>query len=489
MWRYGLVLAVVAAALLGRAPAAHGGATTVPSYRTGSCDDGAACTWDCSLSDNENPFCADNSVCTQRVAESFTAHVVVRADDAPCGSNGGAVVEVGLRGRKADGTKFSIPSRTIDLCGVNNECGGCDGGICSCDPGCLTCDSECLCPSPPTDVCSGVQPGSCPLASIFHCEKASANFGQDELCDVAPNGERRFCEEDLVTDVATRFASWLVGGNQPLPPTVFGDLTAHFPSAADVPFADPNFFPTVLDFIDHSGEGEPGDEQPSVAHYCVKFDFLTTAKPKPIPAAVQNAQIDGGSLVVVGDCQCPRTLNSLCSVFGGGLLLVSEETPGREKLVAKWLEGPALSGGALGNPLGSGGTDYDLCMYNDNGALVAQYTVARAGDTCGTGPCWKSVGGAPGSPEHKGYRYKDKDVTADGTLRLLFKGGAAGQSKAILKGKNNAAKAQASLPLGTAAALAGSTTVTIQLVPSDASTCLSATLVPVQDTGSRYKAK
>jgi hypothetical protein len=99
------------------------------------------------------------------------------------------------------------------------------------------------------------------------------------------------------------------------------------------------------------------------------------------------------------------------------------------------------------------------------------------------------VGGDPGSPKHKGYRFKDKDVTGDGMLRLLLKGGDAGKSKAIAKGKNNLAKGQLALPLGTAAALAGASSVTVQLFPSDAP-CLSTTLsTVVQDTGGRFKAK
>ena len=75
-------------------------------------------------------------------------------------------------------------------------------------------------------------------------------------------------------------------------------------------------------------------------------------------------------------------------------------------------------------------------------------------------------------------------------LRLLLKAGDAGKSKAVAKAKNNAGKGQTALPLGTAAALAGSSGATVQLFGSDAARCLSVTLgTVVQDTGTRFKAK
>jgi hypothetical protein len=74
------------------------------------------------------------------------------------------------------------------------------------------------------------------------------------------------------------------------------------------------------------------------------------------------------------------------------------------------------------------------------------------------------------------------------SLKLL--GGAAGKSKILLKAGNNSSKAQVSMPTGIAAALAGSSSATMQIHGSGAPECLSATLgTVVKDTGSFFKAK
>jgi hypothetical protein len=89
--------------------------------------------------------------------------------------------------------------------------------------------------------------------------------------------------------------------------------------------------------------------------------------------------------------------------------------------------------------------------------------VARAGQDCGTParPCWKAI-------STTGYKYKDKDTSADGILKIIAKGGAASQGKIILLGKNNASKGQLSLPTGIAPLLLNNTKATVQVVTSDA---------------------
>ncbi|MEO8603074.1 MAG: hypothetical protein ABI629_10910 [bacterium] len=168
---------------------------------------------------------------------------------------------------------------------------------------------------------------------------------------------------------------------------------------------------------------------------------------------------------VVADCPASPDLGCATVIKGA---FSSKETAGKEKLSAKLTGGPALAQIDFGNPLAGGGTDYQLCVYSGAGALVGQLDVDRAGDTCGTKPCWNATGGAP--PSGKGYNYKDKALAADGVSKLMVKGGVAGKSKAQLKGKG------ANLPDGIAAALQSATSATIQLRGSDATQCLSATL-------------
>ena len=68
--------------------------------------------------------------------------------------------------------------------------------------------------------------------------------------------------------------------------------------------------------------------------------------------------------------------------------------------------------------------------------------------------------------------------------------GAGGKSRIVLSAANDASKGQTSLPTGIAAALADSTSVTVQIHGSDAPECFSATLsTVVKDTGNVFKAR
>jgi cysteine-rich repeat protein len=202
---------------------------------------------------------------------------------------------------------------------------------------------------------------------------------------------------------------------------------------------------------------------------------------------------DGGT--VSGDgcsasCElgCPATPDAGCvSTFAKGLLLASETVPGKEKVLAKWIKGPNLAGADFGNPLDEEGTVYVTCLYDGTGTLAATYEVSRAGALCDGKDCWKPLG-VPGTPKHQGYKYKDKGLEADGTFLLQIRG--PGAAKALLKGKNNSSMGQVSLPTGVAAALAGSSSATMQLHGSDAAVCLSVDLpTVVKDTGVQFKAK
>lgn len=490
-----LTFGFVAAMLLVRAQAAHAGATTIPEFRLGSCgaSQGApACDWDCDVElNNSPPFCQNAQSCQLDVTEAFNAHLIVRADDAPCGSAGGAVLEFALHGTKADQSEFTVPSRSINLCGVNNACGSCD-----------------------LDECTETDQ-SCPLDVIFHCELTGPNQFGPELCPNNQLGERRFCETDLKDLVG-----WLLAGKQPILAEMATDLAAQFPAATGPPVVIGGAF-ELVPLVDNSADLG----QPSIGRYCLDIGFLRDPKPVLlIPPEVALAPRTASSLVVKGGCLCgnnaldigeecddgniadgdgcdggcktetsgcPASPDPSClSSFGGCLLVANEKATGKEKLVAKWLKGPAFSAVDLGNPLNSGGSAYDVCVYDGSGGLAGSYRVDRAGATCGADPCWKNIGKPPGDPKHKGYEYKDKAASADGVLLVLLKGGEAGASKAVAKGMNNSAKGQTALPTGLAAALNGSTSATIQLHGSDAIACLSCPLSTVlKDTGALFKAK
>jgi hypothetical protein len=172
---------------------------------------------------------------------------------------------------------------------------------------------------------------------------------------------------------------------------------------------------------------------------------------------------------VVPSGKCPDTEDGGCvEGFAKAFLLVKESVPGKEKLVAKLGGGPALAQTDLGNPLmgaeGGTGTVVSLCIYDGNGDLAGELIAAGPTSTCADGAlCWKSLGSAPNDPSGpgKGYAYKDTDASTDGLQKLLYKGGDAGKSKAIVKAKGP------SLPLGIPAALQTSSQATFELLSSD----------------------
>lgn len=220
------------------------------------------------------------------------------------------------------------------------------------------------------------------------------------------------------------------------------------------------------------GGATDGDAADSVTLDVVVGDPPTpTATPEATatPTATEPAVLD-----------CPVSVDGGCVAgFAKGLLLVKEDVSGREKLIAKFLEGPALAQTDMGNPLdvaqGGSGTAYALCVYDGAGDLAGGVEVDRAGDLCDDKPCWKPIGRAPNDPSGPGvgYRYKDKVRASDSILKILYKGGDAGKSKALLVGKGS------SLPAGVAAALQTSPQVTVQLRSSDG-VCLSVDLSDIK---------
>jgi len=187
---------------------------------------------------------------------------------------------------------------------------------------------------------------------------------------------------------------------------------------------------------------------------------------------------------------CPATADLGCTTgFAKGSLLAKDGTPGRERLVVRMLQGPALTQTDLGNPLdamqGGSGTAYALCVYDDTSTLAVELQVTRAGDLCLGKPCWRPIGHAPNDPRGpgKGYRYRDRSLAADGVLSLVYRGGAAGRSQVVVTAKG------ASLPSGIPAALAATSAVSVQLRSSDGA-CLSVDLDEIQTQDSTsFKAR
>lgn len=175
--------------------------------------------------------------------------------------------------------------------------------------------------------------------------------------------------------------------------------------------------------------------------------------------------------------ECGAAPATGCIDAGKGVLLVNEKTAGKEKLkvVLKKLQ-PSVAASQFGDPV-AGTTAYKICIYNAASQLKGEYTLSRAGDTCGAKPCWSAV-------STKGYKYRDKSTVADGLLVMKLIGGDAGKGKTLAVGKNTAS----TLPTGVAAALQNETGATVQVLTSDAA-CFGMTLPQVkQADGLRFKA-
>ena len=171
---------------------------------------------------------------------------------------------------------------------------------------------------------------------------------------------------------------------------------------------------------------------------------------------------------------CSPAPQSGCVAAGRALLSINEKNPGNERFKGTLQNLAAATTQAnFGDPVG-GSTRYDVCIYNQAGALVAEMTVDRALQTCGTRPCWKPV-------STLGYRYTDKNAAADGIKSIVAKSGVFGKGSVKLKGANRLSKGQTALPTG----ISGSLQVgaTLQVVTDDAG-CFDAVVTTVKKSSS-----
>jgi len=210
-------------------------------------------------------------------------------------------------------------------------------------------------------------------------------------------------------------------------------------------------------------------------------DFICSDTLTPENNAAGTASLP--SIVPCNPSACPASPDGGCSPVLKGLFQAKEAPVGKEKLIAKFIGGPALTQADFGDPGSFLGTAYSVCIYTGTaGALVGEVNVDRAADVCGTAACWDDIGGT--LPTGKGFKYKDDAGDADGVSKMLLKGGVAGKSKALVKGKGP------NLPDGIAAALQSASSVTVQLRASDAPACLSAALANiVKQDADFFKAK
>lgn len=187
----------------------------------------------------------------------------------------------------------------------------------------------------------------------------------------------------------------------------------------------------------------------------VGYDLIT-GPPTPTPTVPPFATC---AATPIGGCDGP----------GKGSVLVKNDTDNsKDKLLWKWLKGPLMTQGDFGNP-DTGTTRYTLCVYDDNNV---EESIAIPQVTN-----WSPV-------STKGYQYKDAGGSVFGVTEILFKGGGAGQSKILVKGKGGNLP-QPTLPFSQ------SINVTVQLLRNDSSQCWETVFVPqaTKSSGTQFKDK
>ncbi|MBX3028202.1 hypothetical protein KF840_25210 [bacterium] len=169
----------------------------------------------------------------------------------------------------------------------------------------------------------------------------------------------------------------------------------------------------------------------------------------------------------VGGCVNDDAPASGCLTPGTSLVLMKNASDdGKDKLLWKWAKGAALDPLDLADPIS--GSGYALCIYAGTAhALIADAAIPP-------GPSWSAVG-------TKGYKFKGS--SPDGLSLALLKGGSAGKSKALAKGKGSALP-DPTLPLAYP--------VTVQLKKAGAALCLESVFTGADEkknTAAQFKAK
>ncbi|MDG2304417.1 MAG: hypothetical protein P8R42_07130 [Candidatus Binatia bacterium] len=201
-------------------------------------------------------------------------------------------------------------------------------------------------------------------------------------------------------------------------------------------------------------------EHPSLAEPALDLTTATTT-PTPTPVPTPSPSPSPGSAA------CPAVPLAGCRMPSKSFLMLADKEadgPGpKDKLLWKYLKGPAETQAAFGEP--DFDTDYTLCVYDDFG-LAIEAEVAGAG-SCNGKPCWKAIG-------TKGYKFKDKATGQDGIFSILMKGDPANpKTKILVTGKDAGLPFVAGNPL-----LGAGGPIAVRLSNSTTSNCWGADFPP-----------
>lgn len=119
---------------------------------------------------------------------------------------------------------------------------------------------------------------------------------------------------------------------------------------------------------------------------------------------------------------CPAVPEGTCRTSAKSILLIKNKTPdSKDKLIWKFIKGAATTQADLQDPRST--ADYALCIYaGTTEALVAAINVPPSSSK------WSVIG-------TKGYKFLDPSLADDGAQKIIVKGGTAGKSKMLVKGR------------------------------------------------------
>ncbi len=135
----------------------------------------------------------------------------------------------------------------------------------------------------------------------------------------------------------------------------------------------------------------------------------------------------------INGCEYSGAPSGSCVGPVRAVLKYKDQTPDkRDKVVFVWKGGPALVTN-MGDPLTT--TDYELCIYDNNGVQLAMHVPSGLG--------WKQLG----KPANlRGYKFKDKTFANDGVKLVLLKGSSLDKGKAKVVAKKENVPDTATLP-------------------------------------------
>ncbi len=373
------------------------------------CDLSETCTGSAGICPPDDAPINSGNVCRSGSGDSCDANELCTgvpgqgcpADDAP--TNSGAVCRVGSVGGVCDQPEVctGAPGATCppdDAPGnLNNVCRAGSGDVCDPDELCTGvpgqgCPAEVV--APPTTVCRAGSGDSC---------------DPDEFCTAVPT---QACPSDVVQSAGTECRA-----------------------AVDACDVAEQCSGTATDPC-------PGDAFAAASTSCnLDNDLCTTDECDGSGSCdfVEPLDCDDGnnctqdSCDAIAGCEFDGTPAVSCvSATKATFKYKNNANDARDKVVFVWKGGPALVPN-MGDPTQT--TDYELCVYDNNGVQMAMGVAPGAG--------WKTLG--PVS-DPKGYKFKDAAAVQDGVKIILTKGSSLDKGKAKVIGKKENLPDTAVLP-------------------------------------------